>query len=247
MSVSRVLLMATACVAGGPFAAAQTTIASSVASASSVSASHSHGDIIATMRAAALRAAEQGGFHGIEVRVRPMDQRLKPARCGQPLETVRPHSGRALGPVSYGVRCAGPVPWTIYLRADVSATMLLPTLTRGLPRGALLGARDLALVNHRITHRAADVITDKHRLIGMELKRPLAAGSLLRHGQVGLPELVTRGQVVTLIAGGPGVEVRMQGKALSSGAAGDRLMIANASSGRRVEGVVLNDGSVQIP
>jgi flagella basal body P-ring formation protein FlgA len=64
---------------------------------------------------------------------------------------------------------------------------------------------------------------------------------------VALPELVVRGQTVTLVAGSPGVEVRMQGKALASGAEGDRLMVSNLRSGRRVEGIVLSDGSVQIP
>ena len=233
-------------------AALSVTVAASGAGAANSavsidSASHSHSDIVSTMRAAAHLAAQEAGFHGIDVRVRPLDQRLKLARCGQPLETVRPHNGRALGPVSYGVRCNSPVPWTLYLRAEVSATMVLPTLTSGLPRGALIGAGDVALEERRVTHRAADVVVDRSHLLGMELKRPLPAGSLLRYGQIGLPEIVTRGQVVTLIAGGPGVEVRMQGKALSSGAAGDRLRIANISSGRQVEGVVLNDGSVQIP
>jgi len=81
----------------------------------------------------------------------------------------------------------------------------------------------------------------------MELKRPLPAGTPLRYGHVALPELVRRGQMVTLIAGGAGIEVRMQGKAMGSGAKGDRLMVTNLTSGRRVEGLVLADGSVKIP
>jgi len=79
------------------------------------------------------------------------------------------------------------------------------------------------------------------------LKRPLAQGSLLRYGHVARPRLITRGQSVTLVAGASGVEVRMQGKAMASGAEGDRLIVTNISSGRRIEGVVLKDGSVRIP
>jgi len=41
--------------------------------------------------------------------------------------------------------------------------------------------------------------------------------------------------------------VRMQGKAMGSGAAGDRLVVTNLNSGRRVEGIVRRDGTVQIP
>ncbi|MDP5071642.1 MAG: flagella basal body P-ring formation protein FlgA [Congregibacter sp.] len=50
-----------------------------------------------------------------------------------------------------------------------------------------------------------------------------------------------------MIAGGAGVEVRRQGKAMGSGAEGDRLLVTNLASGRRVEGLILADGSIRIP
>jgi flagella basal body P-ring formation protein FlgA len=206
-----------------------------------------HGEILAVVEMAALEAAAAEGLSGIEVRVRPLDQRLQPAQCDRELEIVRPNNGQVLGPVSYGVRCAGSVPWTLYLRAEVSASVELPVLSRPLPRGAILGSGDIQMTTRRVTSRPSDLIMDPEMAEGMELRRPLAAGSILRHGHVALPELVTRGQMVTLVAGTGGVEVRMQGKAMSSGAEGDRLMVTNLTSGRRVEGLVLHDGSVRIP
>ena len=82
---------------------------------------HPHSDIVGVVEAAALSAAANEGLDGIEVRVRPLDARLRPAQCDQALEISRSHAGRVLGAVSYGVRCASPSPWTLYLRADVSA------------------------------------------------------------------------------------------------------------------------------
>ncbi|MFK7828975.1 MAG: flagellar basal body P-ring formation chaperone FlgA [Congregibacter sp.] len=202
---------------------------------------------MATIESAALSAAVEQGFEDIDVRVRPLDQRLRPAQCDQQLDIVRPHAGRALGPVSYGVRCAGSVPWTLYLRADVSAAMLLPVLARALPRGALIGVNDLSIKKQRITSRDADFIVDPKLAEGMELKRALPAGSTLRYGHVALPRLVARGQTVTLVAGTGGLQVRMQGKAMANGAEGDHLMVTNSNSGKRIEGVVLRDGSVRIP
>jgi flagella basal body P-ring formation protein FlgA len=38
----------------------------------------------------------------------------------------------------------------------------------------------------------------------------------------------------------------MQGKALAKGAAGDRVLVANLTSGTRVEGIIATDGSVII-
>lgn len=204
-------------------------------------------DIMATVEFAALDAAEAEGLDNVEVRVTPLDARLKPAACDQPLEIVRSHAGRVLGPVSYGVRCAGPKPWTLYLRARVSAALTVPVLVRSLPRGSIINENDLKFVERRVIQQANDLIVDADMAIGMELRRPLPAGSELRYGQVERPQVVSRGQVVTLIAGGSGFEVRMQGKAMGSGAAGDRLLVTNLRSGRRVEGVILADGSVAIP
>lgn len=210
-------------------------------------ASHPHGDIIGVVEMAALDAAMAEGLQEIEVRVRPLDQRLRPAQCDIPLQIVRPNNGSVLGPVSYGVQCAGSVPWTLYLRADVSASIDLPVLRRALPRGDTISERDVEVVTRRITTRSVDLIVDPELLIGMEVIRPTQPGTPLRHGQVDFPEVVTRGQTVTLIAGGAGIEIRMQGKAMGSGAAGDRLVVTNLSSGRRIEGIVQRDGSVQIP
>ena len=211
------------------------------------SSSHPHGEIMAVAEVAALEAARSEGLVDVEVRVRPLDARLRPARCDQPLEMVRPNSGSVLGPVSYGVQCSGSVPWTLYLRADVSASIDVPVLNRSMARGEVISARDIDVIKRRITTRSADLIVDSKRLVGMEVIRPMVAGSMLRQGQVDYPVVVTRGQTVTLIAGGRGLEVRMQGKAMASGSAGDRLIVTNTNSGRRVEGIVQSDGSVQIP
>ena len=209
--------------------------------------SHPHDDILAAVEAAALSDATGQGLDDVEIRMRPLDRRLRPAPCGKALEILRPHAGRVLGPVSYGVRCPAPTPWTLYLRADVSAALQVPVLREPLPRGALIAENDLELSTRRITSPVSDLILDPRRAIGRELKRSLGAGTELRYGHVALPRLVSRGQTVTLIAGTDGLEVRMRGKAMGNAAAGDRLQVTNISSGRRVEGVVLADGSVRIP
>ncbi|MDP5070044.1 MAG: flagella basal body P-ring formation protein FlgA, partial [Congregibacter sp.] len=156
--------------------------ASATETAAASTASQPHDDILNLVEFAALQAAAEQGLERVEVRVRPLDQRLRPTLCDSELEIVRPHSGRVLGPVSYGVRCSGSVPWTLYLRAEVTASVELPVLTEALPRGTILSPDDFEMVTRRITTRAADIIVDPDMAAGMELKRPLAAGSTLRHG-----------------------------------------------------------------
>ncbi|MFT7287404.1 MAG: flagella basal body P-ring formation protein FlgA [Halieaceae bacterium] len=207
---------------------------------------HPHGEILAEVEIAALSAAQERGYEDVAVYVRPLDRRLRPGQCGEALAIVRPHAGRVLGPVSYGVRCSGSKPWTLYLRAEVSAGMELPVLRQPLQRGSLIGAGDLEMAKRRITSDSTGIITRIDHAVGMELSRALAAGSLLRFGQVAPPQLVARGQMVTLVAGSGGLEVNMQGKAMANAAAGDRLWVTNDRSGRRVEGRVMSDGRVRI-
>jgi len=194
----------------------------------------------------ARRDAMSAGYQSVEVEVRPLDQRLRLAACSQPLTTMTGSNNRVLGPLSIGVRCQGDAPWTIYVRTRVSAIIKLPVLSRSLQRGHRLQDSDITMADHRLDRPQADLFLDSAQLVGKELRRSLAAGSPLAAHQLQAPRLIERGQVVELIAGGPGVKVRMQGKALANASAGDRILVDNLRSGRRVEGIVRPDGSVEI-
>lgn len=194
----------------------------------------------------ARRDALSAGYQSVDVEVRPLDQRLRLATCSQPLTAFGGAANRVLGPLSIGVRCRGDAPWTIYVRTRVSANITVPVLTRSLQRGHLLAASDIKMAEHKLDRPQANLYLDIAQLLGKELRRPLPAGSPLAAHQLRSPRLIERGQVVELVAGGPGVKVRMQGKALANAAAGDRILVDNLRSGRRVEGVVNSDGSVRI-
>ena len=204
-------------------------------------------DVVAAASAEATAAARAQGYTDLEVSARPLDSRLRLQACGEPLETFSNANASVLGPVSVGVRCAQPSAWTLYVRLDVSTRATLPVLADNLPRGSIISERDLTLVERTITSATDAVIMDPQQAIGMELIRPASAGSPLRHSQLRPPQLISRGQTVTLIAGGEGLQVTMQGRAMANAAAGDRLPVTNLASGRRVEGIVNADGSVRIP
>jgi len=204
-------------------------------------------DVVAVASAEATAAARAQGYTDLEVSARPLDSRLRLQACAEPLETFSNANASVLGPVSIGVRCAQPSAWTLYVRLDISTRATLPVLADNLPRGSIISERDLTLVERTITSATDAVIMDPQQAIGMELIRPASAGSPLRHSQLRPPQLISRGQTVTLIAGGEGLQVTMQGRAMANAAAGDRLLVTNLASGRRVEGIVNADGSVRIP
>lgn len=200
----------------------------------------------AASRTAAARAT-QAGFDDLQVTVQPLDQRLRLPACAVPLATAVTANSPRLGSMSVKVRCPEPSPWSLYVQATVLATLEVPVLVRSVGRGERIVGSDLELAQREIGARPGTLILDPARIVGLEARRDLPAGSTLQQGLLAAPLLVERGQTVTLVAGSAGLEVRMQGRALDSGAAGDRLRVTNLSSGRAVEGVVAEDGTVRIP
>jgi len=217
-----------------------------VAASQADNGSHSLSDIASTAALAMqYRAAEQGYEH-IDVQVRPLDGRLALANCSQALEPLPSNSERTLGSVSVGIRCGGKEVWTLYVRGEVSANQVVPVLSGALRRGDLIGNNDIVLEKRRITQEYGGIVTEIEDLVGMEARRNLDPGSPLRFNDLVSPVLVERGQTVNIVSGGGVLRVSMQGKALAKGSAGDRVLVANLTSGTRVEGVIAPDGSVVI-
>ena len=198
--------------------------------------------------AAALHAEDRAlaqGFNGVAVDIRPLDSRISLSHCDTPL-SVTSTGERILGPVSIAVSCQSPAPWTIHVRGTVAAEVALPIIVAPISRGDIISEADVQLQQQHITRSLVGYLSDIDDIIGMEARKHLGAGSKLRKSDLVAPQLIDRGQTVALVARGSGLTVNMQGTALANGAAGDRLLVKNSSSGKRIEGLILNDGSVLI-
>lgn len=207
------------------------------------------GQSVSSIAAAAAVHAEalavEQGYNGIAVDLRPLDSRIQLAACVTPLQ-VTTASERALGPVSLRVSCNRPSPWRVQVRGTVSAVAELPVLALPINRGDVIGSGDIELRQQRITRDLVGYLTKAQDIVGKEARKNLSVGSKLRTSDLISPQIIDRGQTVALIAQSAGLVVNMQGKALSNGAAGDRLLVKNLSSGRRIEGLVQRNGTVLI-
>ena len=190
------------------------------------------------------RAVEQG-YTGVAVDLRPLDARIQLAACATPLQ-VTTASERALGPVSMSVSCSYPNAWRVQVRGSVSAVTALPVLALPINRGDVIGSGDIEVRQQRITRDLVGYLSDEQDIVGKDARKNLVVGSKLRKSDLISPQIIDRGQTVALVAQSAGLVVNMQGKALSNGAAGDRLMVKNLSSGRRIEGLVQRNGTVLI-
>lgn len=178
------------------------------------------------------------------VRVGKLDSRLALTRCEQALTTFLPAGAQLAGKTTVGVRCEGRKPWTVYVPATINVSGTFIASTRSLPRGHILGYDDVEPKEQNLTKIPWGSVTDLEQVIGKELKRPVNAGSALTSAMLGKPEVIKRGQQVTVYSGSGGLQVSVAGTAMASGAEGDRVQIRNTRSKRIIEGTVRADGSV---
>lgn len=215
-------------------------------SASSADSMQALESIVAVAASHGAQRAKKRGYESVKTEVRPLDSRLRLPQCSRALSTLTPATEQVLGSINIGVRCTGDKPWTIYVRANVSAMQSVPVLARPVARGTVISKGDLLMVEQPLHSAVKGAIYDPDQIVGMELVRALEAGAQLRVNHLRLPKVVLRGQQVTLIANFNGLDVRIQGKALKDAAAGDRVAVTNLSSGKRVEGIVHTDGTVWV-
>ena len=175
-----------------------------------------------------------------------IDPRLRLAPCDRQLEGFTRPGARDVGNVTVGIRCDGTSPWTIYIAATVKVLDMVLVLNHPVSRNQQLTEQDVRLEEHDIGRLRQGFMTDPRDVIGMLARVSLQADRVLVPSVLTLPKLVQRGQMVTLLAGTPGFEVRSSGKALEDGARGDLISVKNLSSNRTVEGMVVTVGVVQV-
>jgi flagella basal body P-ring formation protein FlgA len=91
-----------------------------------------------------------------------------------------------------------------------------------------------------------DALFDGAALAGRVARRAFAAGSLVRNGDLARPEMVTRGDVVTVVYEAPGMMLTMRAKAAEAGALGDTVSITNPQSKKALQAVVIGPGKVSV-
>ncbi|HEC11729.1 MAG TPA: flagellar basal body P-ring formation protein FlgA [Acidiferrobacteraceae bacterium] len=182
----------------------------------------------------------------VQVKAANLDPRLRMARCDTALEAFLPHRWQVHGRGTVGVRCTGQRPWTLYVSVNVSIYDQVVVSAHPLPRGARLSQADLKLEKHDLARLVGGYLQDPQQVIGKVLRRPIGLGSVFTPAIIESERLIHRGDRVQIVASLRGMEVRMIGKALNDGAAGDRVQVRNLSTKRIIEGTVTHQGFVRV-
>jgi flagella basal body P-ring formation protein FlgA len=125
-------------------------------------------------------------------------------------------------------------------------TIEVATVMRSFERGEVLKASDIVVARRPKNEVAGNFVAAADRAVGFAARRPLRAGQTLREADLMRPELVHRNEPVTIVYEAPGILLTLRGKALESGAEGDKVNVFNIQSKRTVQGVVTGPGHVHV-
>ena len=175
-----------------------------------------------------------------------LDQRLQLRKCTQGVTfklTPLPIRARA---VTLETACRGVHPWKVYIPSQIYLYKPVAIAKTNLRRGQVLSSNDIGQLNQEVTNLPYGYYAESTPLEGKLATRLILAGTVITPPMLSDPLSVQRGQTVTLIADVAGAQVRMNGRALASGSQGHLIRVMNLSSGRIVEGIIVQPGVVQV-
>ena len=188
-----------------------------------------------------------GSEHPVSARVGKIDTRLRLHQCDSPLDIYFTSDNITPGRTFLGVGCSTNKPWNIYVSAQIDMYADVLVSVKSLLRGQILTSEDIILETRKVSTLRSGYFVDFKQLKNMQTTRTVRKGQVITPGLLKPEFLVTRGQQVTLVASIGGINVRMKGKALADAVSNSRVQVKNASSGRVVEGLVIERGVVKIP
>src|ERR1700710_2226658 len=127
--------------------------------------------------------------------------------------------------------------------ADTGMRVVVPN--RDIARGETIGEADLVYGTIPAHSVFSGIETSMDGLKGMEARRMLRAGEIVRADDVRHPIVITKGAIVTMTFLAPGVMLTASGRARSEGGVGDTVTIQNPASFRQISGIVTGPGAVR--
>lgn len=138
-----------------------------------------------------------------------------------------------------------PTPIKLRFTGTAIETVEVAVLTRDIDRADLLKSSDISL-ERRPKSEVTGEPASRERSIGMQLRRPMRAGTPIRVADIVKPDFVQRDQSVTVIYQVPGIYLTTRGKAIESGAEGDTVSVLNLQTKRTLTGIVTGRGQVTV-
>ena len=158
------------------------------------------------------------------------------------------------------VSCKAPLKWQVSIRTNAESKLQtksksknskglenikLITLKHNLKKGELIQESDLKF-DYRNNSVGNGYFIDKNILIGREIKQNLSRGQIIKVRHLKERFTVVKGQAIIIYADLNGINIKMDGNALQNGHLNEWIKVRNNSSGKVVEGKIINEKKILI-
>lgn len=134
----------------------------------------------------------------------------------------------------------------LHLTGQLVETAEVVVPKRAIARGETIGTGDVMVERRPRDGLGSELLTDLRGAVDKVAKRALLPGAPLRGSDVQREEIVTKGDLVTIVYEAPGLVLSMRGRAGESGAMGDVVNVTNPQSKRVLQGTVSGPGRVSV-
>jgi len=181
-----------------------------------------------------------------EIQLKKLDNRLKLANCSVPIETYSNDKQIEAGIFSIGVRCNGKQKWSLFHSAKLTIYINVLALKQALKRNTIISQNNIVLVKKSTSRLRHGYFTNYQQIKNQLTTRNLRAGTILQPSHITHPQLIKKGEQVTIHAFSSSFSIKMSGKALMSGSLGERIKVKNNRSKKVIEGTITKAGTISV-
>lgn len=127
---------------------------------------------------------------------------------------------------------------------SVKPLVSIPVLRTTMRNGDIIGSNDIEMIDVFTADVQADTLLKADAVVGMTPRRMAVAGKPLHVVDMQSPQLVGRGENVTIVFKAGPLNLTTVGKAMQNGARGEMIHVVNNSSSRAIDGIVSGDHEV---
>jgi flagella basal body P-ring formation protein FlgA len=140
----------------------------------------------------------------------------------------------------------GQVRDVIYCQVNVQAYGDVVVASSDIPRGAIISRGDLSVAKRALSAMRNGYYSDPEELAGMVARSTIFPDTVLTSRHVMPRRIIKRNQVVTVEVRAGTLMVRDRAQAMSNAAAGDIIICQRMNSKEEFQGIVREDGIVEV-
>ncbi|PZP55495.1 MAG: flagella basal body P-ring formation protein FlgA [Micavibrio aeruginosavorus] len=135
---------------------------------------------------------------------------------------------------------------TLQISGIINRMASVPALNGPARKGDIISASDIVWIEVPERTLARDAVLDADELIGKTPSRVLSANRPVKSAEIASPQLVTRGEDVTILYNVAGMTLSAKGKSQQNGSEGELVRVVNLSSAKSMSAEVTGDRTVTV-